>query len=76
MALSEPVRKLIQEAARQAGDELQGKLPPKPWLPIRNSHAHIYERIRAKMGRSYKDCEDWEASRILNLIEWLVKNPC
>ena len=34
------------------------------------------ERIKSKMGRSYKDCEDWEAHRILDLIEYYSKNPC
>ena len=76
MPLSPEVKKLIQDAARAAGDELVGKLPPKPWLPVRNPHAHIYERVKAKMGRSYKDCEDWEAPRILDLIEYYAKNPC
>ena len=76
MPLSEPVAKLIRDAARQAGDELNGKLPPIPWLPVRNSYAHVYERIKTKMGKPYKQCEDWEAERILNIIEWCVKNPC
>ena len=51
--LSEPVAKLIQEAVRIGGAELEGKLPPKPYLKKRNPYAHLYERIKAKMGRPY-----------------------
>jgi hypothetical protein len=77
VALSPEVKKLIFEAARAAGDELKGKLPPHPMHPKgRNSHAHVFERIRAAMGKSYKDCDDWEASRILRIIERCVKHPC
>lgn len=75
--MSPEIAKVIQETVRQAGDELKGKLPPSPRHPKgRNSYAHLYERIKSKMGRSYKECEDWEAPRILDLIEYYVKNPC
>lgn len=77
MALSQEVREIIREAARQAGDELKGRLPPHHMHPKgRNSYAHVYERIRSKFGKSYKDCDDSEAYKILGYIEWLVKNPC
>lgn len=76
MPMSPEVQQLIREAARKAGDELKGKLPPHPHLRKRNSYAHIWERIKSKMGRSYKDCEDWEAHRILDLIEYYANNPC
>lgn len=70
MALSPEFRKIVFEAARQAGDELHDKLPPSHRHPGgRNSHAHVFERIRAAMGRSYKDCDDWEVSQILRVIE-------
>ena len=74
--MSPDVQKIILEAARQAGAELKGKLPPHLKHPKgRNSYAHIFERIKSKMGRSYKDCEDWEAHRILDLIEYYSNNP-
>lgn len=76
MALSPEIAEIIREAVRQGGDELKGKLPPKPWLPVRNPHAHLWERIKSRMGKSYKECEDWQAVEILNLIEYYVKNPC
>ena len=76
MPLSPEIARLIKDAAAQAGDELKGKLPPHPRHPKgRNSYAHVFERIKTKMGRSYKDCEDWEAQRILSIIEYTVRNP-
>jgi hypothetical protein len=75
--MSPEIAKIIQEAVSQAGDELKGKLPSSPRHPKgRNSYAHLYERIKSKMGRSYKNCEDYEAPQILDLIEYYVKNPC
>lgn len=75
--MSPEIQKVILEAARLAGDHLKGKLPPHHMHPKgRNSYAHIFERIKTKMGRSYKDCEDWEAHRILDLIEYYTNNPC
>ena len=77
MALSQEVREIIREAARQAGDELKGRLPPHHMHPKgRNSYAHVYERIRSKFGKSYKECDDSEAYKILGYIEWLVKYTC
>ena len=76
MALSPEVASIIQEAVRVGGDQLQGKLPPIPWLKKRNPYAHLYERIKSKMGKSYKDCDDEDAMRILELIEYYVRNPC
>ena len=77
MAMSAEVQVLILDAARQAGDELKGKLPSHPKHPKgRNSYAHVFERIKSRMGRSYKDCEDYEAERILDIIEYYAKNPC
>mgnify|MGYP001236671603 FL=1 len=76
MALSPEVAAIIQEAVRIGGDQLKGKLPPIPWLPKRNPYAHLYERIKAKMGKSYKECDDEDAERIMELIEYYVRNPC
>ncbi len=74
--MSPELQKIILETARLAGDELKGKLPPHPRHPKgRNSYAHIFERIKTKMGKGYKDCDDSEAEKILNIIEYCVKNP-
>tara|TARA_Y100000592_G_C5446246_1_gene306156 strand:+ start:509 stop:736 length:228 start_codon:yes stop_codon:yes gene_type:complete len=75
--MSPEIQKIIYEAAIKAGDELKGKLPPHRFHPNgRNSYAHVFERIKSKMGKSYKECQDWEADKILDLIEYYVKNPC
>ena len=77
MAMSPEVQGLILKAAKIAGDELKGKLPYHPRHPSgRNSYAHIFERIKSKMGKSYKDCDDWQAKEILDLIEYYANNPC
>jgi hypothetical protein len=76
MALSSEVAEIIQEAVKIGGKALEGKLPPKPYLKKRNPYAHLYERVKARMGKSYKDCEDWQASEILRLIEYYSNNPC
>jgi len=76
MALSPEVAEIIQEAVKIGGKALEGKLPAKPYLKKRNPYAHLYERVKARMGKSYKDCEDWQASEILRLIEYYSNNPC
>jgi hypothetical protein len=76
MPLSVEYVELVREAVKVADSELEGKLPPHPRLKKRNPYAHLYERIKSKMGRSYKDCEDWEIHRIINLIDYYRKNPC
>ena len=75
--MSPKVQKIILDAARQAGDELKGRLPPHPKHPKgRNSYAHIFERIRSRMGKSYKECDDSDAQKILDIIEYYTNNPC
>jgi len=76
MALSQENIRVIREKAREAGDHLKGKLPPCQFLKERNSYAHIWERLKSRLGRSYKDCEDSEVPRILEMIEWYRNNPC
>ena len=75
--MSPKVQKIILDAARQAGDELKGRLPPHPKHPKgRNSYAHIFERIKSRMGKSYKECDDSDAQKILDIIEYYTNNPC
>ena len=76
MALSPENIQIIRERAREAGDHLKGRLPPCKFLKARNSYAHIFERLKSRLGRSYRDCEDSEMPRILELIEWYRNNPC
>ena len=76
MALSKEAVQMVREAAKEAGDHLKGKLPPCPFLKERNSYAHIWERLKARLGKSYKDCGDEDLLRILELIQWYRNNPC
>jgi len=76
MVMSKSNQLLIREAVKSAGDDLKGKLPPHPHLKKRNSYAHIWERIKSKMGKSYKECDNTQAQEILDLIEYYAKNPC
>ena len=76
MPLSEESIEIIRYAAKDAGDHLKGKLPPCKFLKERNSYAHIWERLRARLGKSYKDCDDSQVPEILQMIEWYKNNPC
>jgi len=76
MALSSDNLKIVRMAAKEAGDHLKGKLPPCKFLKERNSHAHIWERLKSRLGKSYKDCDDSQVGEILRMIEWYRNNPC
>ena len=76
MALSKEAVQMVREAAKEAGDHLKGKLPPCPFLKERNSYAHVWERLKTRLGKSYKDCDDEDLLRILELIQWYRNNPC
>jgi len=76
MSLSPESVTLIRIAAKDAGDRLKGKLPPCKFLKERNSYAHIWERLRSRLGKSYKDCDDHQVPEILRMIEWYKNNPC
>ena len=69
-------RKIVLAAARAAGDHLKGKLPQIEGHPDRNSYAHVFERVKHHMEKSYKDCEDSDLQKILELIEHYKNNPC
>lgn len=76
MPLSKENQDLIRVAAKDAGDHLKGKLPPCKFLKERNSYAHIWERLKSRLGMSYKDCDDSQVPKILEMIEWYKNNPC
>lgn len=67
--------KRIQDAVKEAGLHLEGKLPEHPGLAKRNSYAHLWKAIKDKMGKSYKDCTDAQVDEILSLIAWHRENP-
>lgn len=61
----------IKAAVKEAGDFLDGKLPPKQGLMKRNSYAHLWERIKAYFGVSYKNVPDDQVDEMLYLIQTL-----
>lgn len=76
MPLTLKNRKIVQLAVAEGGKALEGKLPPCPFLKKRNPYAHLYERLKSRLGKSYKDCEDSQVPEILQMIEWYKNNPC
>lgn len=76
MPLSKEAQAIVKIAAKDAGDHLKGKLPPCKFLKQRNSYAHIWERLKSRLGKSYKDCDDSQVPDILRMIEWYKNNPC
>lgn len=75
MALGIESLRVIRMKVDEAGKHLEGKLPPHPGLTKRNPYAHLWDCIRQHLGRSYKDCEEHEVPRILELIEYYKNNP-
>jgi len=69
-------RKRVQEAVKEAGAHLDGKLPLHPGLSKRNPYAHLWERIQHHMGKSYKDCDDLQVDEVLMLVQHYRSNPC
>lgn len=73
--MNEVNRTRIKEAVKLAGIALVGKLPASSQLLKRNPYAHLWERIKTTMGKSYKDCADEDVEKILEIIEWHKNNP-
>jgi hypothetical protein len=69
--LSQENIKLIQTLAKEVGDELKGKLPNVDHLHKRNSYAHTWHQVKAKMGKTYKECDDSQVPEILAIINSL-----
>ena len=67
--------KLVRDAVKEAGDYLQEKLPPHPNHAKRNAYAHLWRGIKEEMGRSYKECDDSDLPKILELIQHMRQNP-
>lgn len=76
MALGIESLRVIRMKVDEAGKHLEDKLPAHPGLTKRNPYAHLWERIRHHLGKSYKDCDEHEVPRILELIEYYKNNPC
>lgn len=67
-------RKVVQEAVREAGDYLKGKLPDLAAHPERNPYAHLWRSIKEQMGRTYSECDDSDVPKILGIVAWHKEN--
>ena len=68
--------KIIWKSIQEAGDDLQGKLPPHSNHPKgRNSYAHVALEIKTHFKMTYKDISDEKIDQVLEYIDYLKKNP-
>ncbi|MDB4861638.1 hypothetical protein OAH63_00955 [bacterium] len=61
---------------QSTGDLLQPLLKPSSFHPKgRNAYAHISLSIKEKFNQSYKDIPDKEFEKVIEYIDYLLKNP-
>jgi hypothetical protein len=73
--LSQQSKKQIIELVREVGEEIKDKILPTPEIPKRNAFAHIWKKIKQHFGKSYKECDDADIPKILEIIEECRRNP-
>ena len=74
--LNEENRKIIWSKIQSTGDLLQPLLKPSSFHPKgRNAYAHISLSIKEKFNQSYKDIPDKEFEKVVEYIDYLLKNP-
>jgi hypothetical protein len=74
--MNEDNRRKILERIREAGKNLEGKLPKSHKHPQgRNPYAHIPKVIKSLCGKSYRDLPDDHLDIVLEIIEHCEKNP-
>ena len=74
--MNEDNRRKILERIREAGKNLEGKLPKSHKHPQgRNPYAHIPKVIKSLCGESYRDLPDDHLDIVLEIIEHCEKNP-
>ena len=74
--LNEENRKIICSKIQRTGDLLQPLLKPSSFHPKgRNAYAHISLSIKEKFNQSYKDIPDKEFEKVIEYIDYLLKNP-
>ncbi len=75
MALSLDNLRIIRVKVNEAGDSLKGHLPSNDNFAMRNPYAHMWERLRFRLGKGYKECDDSEVVNILEIIDYYKQNP-
>ena len=74
--LNEENRKIIWSKIQSTGDLLQPLLKPSSFHPKgRNAYAHISLSIKENFNQSYKDIPDKEFEKVIEYIDYLLKNP-
>ena len=74
--LNEENRKIIWSKIQSTGDLLQPLLKPSSFHPKgRNAYAHISLSIKEKFNQSYKEIPDKEFEKVIEYIDYLLKNP-
>ena len=74
--LNEENRKIIWSKIQSTGDLLQPLLKPSSFhLKGRNAYAHISLSIKEKFNQSYKDIPNKEFEKVIEYIDYLLKNP-
>ena len=74
--LNEESRKIIWSKIQSTGDLLQPLLKPSSFHPKgRNAYAHISLSIKEKFNQSYKDIPYKEFEKVIEYIDYLLKNP-
>ena len=69
-------KRRILERIREAGKNLEGKLPESPRHPKgRNPYAHIPQVIKSLCGESYTDLPDDAFDLVLEIIDKCENNP-
>jgi hypothetical protein len=75
MALSKENRDIVIKLVGEVGDEIKSKILPTAEIPNRNAYAHIWRHLKQTLGKSYKEADDEQMPRIIELIEWVRSNP-
>jgi len=69
-------RRVILERIREAGKNLEGKLPKSIRHPKgRNPYAHIPQVIKSLCGASYTELPDDHLDIVLEIIEHCERHP-
>ena len=63
---------MVRDIVGRAAEELKVKLLPTPEHPDRNPYAHVWRAIKEAMGKSYRECDDADLDRIIEVVDEVV----
>jgi len=74
--VDEERKKQLRQKIQEAGQRLEGRLPPSPRHPRgRNPYAHVAKVIKGILGMSYTEAPDELYDDIVSIIEHCERNP-